>query len=185
MARTAVFGIYSNLDQAEAAVEEIKREGFGKTDVSMLFPRSGGSDDFDFELDNQGFEGASAGAASGAILGCVLGWLIDTGAVAIPSLESYIGHGPILSVLSVAVACAILGGLTGGLAGMGISAYHSFWYNERVKGGRILLSVCCGDLEWTRRARNVLERTGGRDIVGGPDAEGAFARTDPTCVRST
>jgi hypothetical protein len=184
MGNASVFGVYSQLDQAEAAIAEMKQEGFRKSDICILFPRAGSADSA-LELDNRGLEGASAGAACGAGLGSALGWLVGIGIVTIPSLDPYLGHGPIISLLSGAVVSAILGGLLGGLAGMGVSAYRGVRHKGRTEGGKILLSVRCDDGEWTRRARKVLERTGGRDIVGAPALESDFVRTDQDGLRST
>jgi hypothetical protein len=168
MASSAIFGIYSRSDQVEAAVGEMTREGFRKSDISILFPRNGDAEEFALELDNPGLEGASMAAACGAVLGSALGWLVGAGAVAIPGLEPYIGHGPILSLLSDTLIGATLGGIAGGLTGTCISAYQALRCKRRVKDGKILLSVHCDDIEWTRRARHVLERTGGSDIVEPP-----------------
>jgi hypothetical protein len=37
-------------------------------------------------------------------------------------------------------------------------------YEGRVKGGGILLSVHSDDLDWTKRAKKILEQTGAQDI---------------------
>jgi hypothetical protein len=189
MASSAIFGVYSRSDQVEAAVGEMTREGFRESDISILFPRNGDAEEFALELDNRGLEGASMTAACGAVLGSALGWLVGAGAVAIPGLEPYIGHGPILSLLSGtligALIGATLGGIAGGLTGTCISTYQTLRCKRRVKDGKILLSVHCDNIEWTRRARHVLERTGGSDIVGAPEGEDDFATTGPQRVRST
>ena len=50
------------------------------------------------------------------------------------------------------------------LIGMGIPEYEAKRYEGRVKDGGILLSVHSDDSEWTKKAKEVLERTGAQDI---------------------
>ena len=57
-----------------------------------------------------------------------------------------------------------LGGLTGALIGMGIPEYVAKRYEGRVKDGGILLSVHSDDSVWTKRAKEILERTGAEDV---------------------
>lgn len=57
-----------------------------------------------------------------------------------------------------------VGGLTGALVGMGIPEYEAKRYEGRVKDGGILLSVHSDSSEETKRAKEILERTGAQDI---------------------
>jgi len=45
----AVYGIYRTRQMVERAVEELKVAGFRNTDISVLFPESGGTKDFAIE----------------------------------------------------------------------------------------------------------------------------------------
>jgi hypothetical protein len=47
---------------------------------------------------------------------------------------------------------------------MGIPEYEAKRYEGRVKDGGILLSVHSDDSEWTKKAKEVLQRTGAQDI---------------------
>jgi hypothetical protein len=105
--------------------------------------------------------------------------------VAIPALDPYIGHGPILALFSFALISVTLGAIVGGVTGSGISAYQNIWSKRGNKYDQVLLSVRCDDVEWTRRASNVLKRTGGRDILAAPDVDGEFARDGQDSHRST
>ena len=57
-----------------------------------------------------------------------------------------------------------IGGLTGALVGMGIPEYEAKRYEGRVKHGGILLSIHSDDSTWTKRAKEILERTGAQDV---------------------
>ena len=86
------------------------------------------------------------------------------GALAIPGLGPFIAAGPIMATLAGAGVGGAVGGLTGALVGMGIPEYEAKRYEGRVKDGGILLSVHSDSSEETKRAKEILERTGAQDI---------------------
>jgi hypothetical protein len=47
---------------------------------------------------------------------------------------------------------------------MGIPEYEAKRYEGRVKNGGILLSVHSDNSDWTKRAKEILKRTGAQDI---------------------
>src|ERR1700751_216025 len=161
---TAVFGIYSTYEGVESAVDVLKSAGFRNTDISVLFPENTGTKDFAHEKGTKAPEGATAGGTTGAILGGALGWLAGIGALAIPGLGPFIAAGPIVAALAGVGAGGAVGGLTGALIGGGIPEYEAKRYEGRIKAGGILISVHCDDWEWTKRAKDILTRTGAEDV---------------------
>ena len=161
---TAVFGIYPNRTSVESAVDALKAAGFRNTDISVLFPEKTGTKDFAHEKSTKAPEGATTGAGTGAVLGGGLGWLAGIGALAIPGLGPFIAAGPIMAALAGAGVGGAVGGLTGALIGMGIPEYEAKRYEGRVKDGGILLSVHSDDSQWTKKAKEILERTGAQDV---------------------
>ena len=161
---TAVFGIYRNRAGVERAVDALKAAEFRNSDISVLFPENAGTKDFAHEKDTKAPEGATAGAGTGAVLGGGLGWLAGIGALAIPGLGPFIAAGPIMAALAGAGVGGAVGGLTGALVGMGIPEYEAKRYEGRVKDGGILLSVHSDDSQWTKKAKEILERTGAQDV---------------------
>src|ERR1700682_3403028 len=161
---TAVFGIYTDRSSVDRAVEALKTAGFSNNDVSALFPENKGTKDFAHEKNTKAPEGATAGAGTGALLGGGLGWLAGIGALAIPGLGPFIAAGPIMAALAGAGVGGAVGGLTGALIGMGIPEYEAKRYEGRVKDGGILLSVYSDSSDETKRAKEILERTGAQDI---------------------
>jgi hypothetical protein len=77
-----------------------------------------------------------------------------------------------------------LGGIAGGLIGMGIPEYEAKRYEGRVRNGGILLSVHSDSSEWTKRAKQVLERTGAQDISSTAEARADFAKSDRPLPRT-
>jgi hypothetical protein len=175
---TAAFGIYRNRAAVENAVDTLKAENFRNTDISVLFPENEGSKDFAHEKSTKAPEGAATGAGTGAVLGGGLGWLAGIGALAIPGLGPFIAAGPIVAALAGAGVGGTVGGLAGALVGMGIPEYEAKRYEGRVKDGGILLSVHCDDSSWTKKAKEILERTGAEDVSSTGEAGADFDKSD-------
>jgi hypothetical protein len=175
---TAVFGIYSSHSQVESAVDALRAAGFRNTDISVLFPENVGSKDFAHEKGTKAPEGATTGAGTGALIGGGLGWLAGIGALAIPGLGPFIAAGPIMAALAGAGVGGAVGGITGALIGMGIPEYEAKRYEGRVKQGGILLSVHSDNSDWTKRAKEILERTGAQDISSTGEAKADYGKSD-------
>jgi len=178
---TAVFGIYPNRTSVDSAVDALKAAGFRNTDISVLFPDKTGTKDFAHEKNTKAPEGASTGAGTGAVLGGGLGWLAGIGALAIPGLGPFIAAGPIMAALAGAGLGGAVGGVTGALIGMGIPEYEAKRYEGRVKDGGILLSVHSDDSQWTKKAKEILERTGAQDVSS--TGEASSEKADKSVVR--
>ena len=160
----AVYGIYPNRPMVEKAVEELKNAGFRNTDISVLFPESGGTKEFAVEKETKAPEGAATGAGTGAVIGGALGWLTGIGLLAIPGLGPFIAAGPIMAALAGVGAGGVVGGIAGALIGMGIPEYEANRYEGRIKKGGILLSVHADDRDWKDKGKDILKRTGAEDI---------------------
>jgi len=182
---TAVFGIYRDRTSVENAVDVLRQENFRNTDISVLFPENQGTKDFAHEKNTKAPEGAATGASSGAVIGGTLGWLTGIGALAIPGLGPFIAAGPIVAALAGVGVGGAIGGITGALIGMGIPEYEAKRYEGRVKEGGILLSVHCDDSDWTKRAKEILERTGAQDVSSTGEAGADFQRTDKPMPRAS
>jgi hypothetical protein len=177
--KTAVFGIYSTVGQAEGAVETLVREHFSHSDVSVLLPDNQSTKDFAHEKHTKAPEGTTTGVATGGTIGGTLGLLAGIGALAIPGLGPFIAAGPIMGALAGLGVGGAVGGLVGALVGMGIPEYEAKRYEGRVKKGGVLLSVHCDTSEQISRAKDVLKRTGAEDIASaGEEAVGTATARD-------
>lgn len=182
---TSVFGIYTSYEGVENAVDALKSAGFRNTDISVLFPENVGTKDFAHQKGTKAPEGASAGAGTGAVVGGALGWLAGIGALAIPGAGPFIAAGPIMAALAGVGAGGVVGGIAGALIGMGIPEYEAKRYEGRIKKGGILLSVHCDRSEWTKKAKEILERTGAQDVSSSGEASADFQKTDKPMPRAS
>jgi hypothetical protein len=165
MGNKVVFGIYENRASVERAIETFKSSGFRTSDLSVLLPQGTLTDDFAHIKHTKAPEGATTGAGTGMVLGGALGYLVGAGALALTGLAPLIAAGPIVAALAGAGAGAAAGTLTGGLIGLGIPEFEAKRFEGHIKGGGILLSVHADDGEWVDKARDILERTGAKDIA--------------------
>ena len=180
---TAVYGIYPNELTVANGVDALRQTGFRNTDISVLFPDNRGTKDFAHEKNTKAPEGAATGAGSGMMIGGALGWLAGIGALAIPGLGPFIAAGPIMGLLSGMGAGGAIGGIAGALIGMGIPEYEAKRYEGRIRGGGVLLSVHCDESDWVKRATEILEQTGAKDISSSGEASADYAKTDSTTRR--
>ena len=166
----SVFGIYNDGVQAEHGVDELLAHDFRNEDISVLMQDNAGTKDFAHEKHTKAPEGAVAGAGTGVLVRGTLGLLADIGALTIPGLGPFIAAGPIMGALAGAGGGGALGGFIGVLIGMGIPEYEAKRYEGMVRSGGILLSVHCDNSDWVKHAKNILERTGARDIASSSEA---------------
>jgi hypothetical protein len=175
--KTAVFGIYPTIADAERAVDALVLDGFANADISVLLPDNLSSKDFGHEKHTKAPEGTATGATTGGALGGALGLLAGIGALAIPGLGPFIAAGPIMGALAGAGVGGAVGGLVGALVGMGVPEYEAKRYEGRVRNGGVLLSVHCDTSQQITRAKEALKRTGADDIAAaGEEAVGAASR---------
>jgi len=76
-------------------------------------------------------------------------------------------------------------GIAGALIGMGIPEYEAKRYEGRVKNGGILLSVHSDSSDWTKKAKDILERTGAQDISSAGEASADFQKSDKPMPRAS
>jgi hypothetical protein len=162
--KTAVFGIATTYEQAEDIVNQLGREGFSTSDVSVLFPDKKGTREFSHEKGTKAPEGAVVGVGAGGAVGGTIGLLAGIGALAIPGLGPFIAAGPIMAALGGAAAGAAVGGVAGALVGMGIPEYEAKMYEGRLRDGNILIAVHTDDGKQKDCAKAVMKRCGAHDV---------------------
>jgi hypothetical protein len=163
--KVAVFGIYSTRAAVENATDSLVKAGFPTSDISVLLPQSPGAPkEMGTEKATKAPEGAAAGVTTGGVIGGTIGLLAGVGMLAIPGLGPFIAAGPIMAGLAGLGVGGAVGGATGALIGMGIPEFEAKRYEGRLQKGGILLSVHCDTSDEIKRAKEVMERTGGEDI---------------------
>ncbi|MGG1368111.1 general stress protein [Priestia megaterium] len=143
MERTAkrVVGIYKSEQEAIAAVEDLKNQGYATRDISIIGQDHKEVDRVTEETDTEVVDGIATGALTGGALGGLTGLLAGAGALAIPGIGPIVAAGPIAAVLTGAVTGAGVGGLTGALVEIGLSKDEAEYYGNSVKEGNILVLV--------------------------------------------
>jgi hypothetical protein len=149
----------------DTIVRNLKTAGFSSKDISVLMADKSGTKDFAHEHNTKAPEGTAAGVGTGAVLGGTLGWLAGIGMLAIPGLGPFIAAGPIMAALSGAAVGGTVGGLTGALIGMGIPEIEAKRYEGQVKSGSCLISVQSDDSNQTKRAKEIFQQGGAKDIT--------------------
>ena len=181
----ATFGIYGDQVSACEAVDELKRVGFRSTDTSILLQDNLGSKDMGLEKHTKAPEGAAMGAVVGAVIGFALGWLLGTGTFGTISwILPFTGVEPIGTALSGLGAGSLFGLIIGALAGSSIPEYEAKRYAGRIRHAGILLSVHCDNMDWTKRAKDILRQTGAKGIAVGSEEKADFRGSEKPLPRT-
>jgi len=184
LGRVAVFGMYRDGSAVNHTVKALCEAGFRNTDISVLFPETA-KDLVCGKHTDTPEKGVAPGATSGGEVDGSLGWLGRIGPVATASAGRFIAAGPIVAALTTAGGGGILDGLTSTLFGMGIPEYEAKRYEGRVQQGGILLSVDSDNSDWTRKATEILERTGAEDVSSTGEEKADFSNTDNPMLRAS
>ncbi|MBD8038560.1 general stress protein [Solibacillus sp. A46] len=134
-------GYYDTEQEAVAAIEDLKRQGYRSEDISIISKSKTNIDNVSTETGADVAGGAAAGLATGGALGGIGGILLGLGALAIPGVGPIVAAGPIATGLTGLAAGGSIGGLAGAFVGMGISAEEAERYDEEFKAGKILVIV--------------------------------------------
>ncbi|HEY1757440.1 MAG TPA: DUF3341 domain-containing protein [Bryobacteraceae bacterium] len=172
--KTAVFGIYHGVVQAEQTVDRLLASGFSNDDISVLLPDNEGTKEFAHKKDTKAPEGTTTGVVSGGVIGGTLGLLAGIGALAIPGVGPLIAAGPIMGALAGVGVGGTVGGIVGALIGMGMPEYEAKRYEGRIKEGGVLLSVHCDTSDEIKRAKELLKQTGAQDIASAGEASADY-----------
>ena len=175
--KIAVFGLFQERAALESAIDALRAAGFRESDMSALLPDIQATKDLAHEKHTKAPEGAAIGAASGGVVGGTLGLLLGIGALAIPGLGPFIAAGPIMATLAGAGVGGAVGSLTGALVGMGIPEYEAKRYETWLHKGGSLLSVHADDKEWAKKAKDILDRYGAKDVDTRGEAAGTSKKT--------
>ena len=162
--KTAVFGIYNSVAQAERAVDTLVQSGFSSGDISVLLPDNRGSRDFAHQKETKAPEGTAVGVTTGGVIGGTLGVLAGIGTLAIPGVGPFIAAGPIMAGLAGLGVGGAVGGLIGAMVGMGIPEYEAKQYEGKVKNGNILISVHTEDSKERNTAKEIFDRAHAEDV---------------------
>jgi hypothetical protein len=146
-----VVALYDEMIDAQAAVNELVRSGFNRSDISLIASNrwedepvandlSATDSDTITSADQLGAD-VTAGMVTGGALGGLGGVLLGLGALAIPGFGPIIAAGPLVAGLAGAGIGAAVGGLVGALVNWGVPPEEAEIYAESVRRGGILVGL--------------------------------------------
>ncbi len=183
-----VVGLYEDIADAQAAINELVRSGFDRADISLIASdrwtntrdsatsvddamSSDAADTVtDIDVDGDAPGDASqlgndiaAGLAAGGVMGGLGGVLLGIGALAIPGIGPVVAAGPIIAGLTGAGIGAAVGGLVGALVNWGIPPESADLYAESVRRGNILVGLKADESQ-VERAADIMNRHAPIDV---------------------
>ncbi len=130
-------GVFSNIDQARQAIDELKRAGFSDEEIGFL---SRVSETGSTEADVEG--SAATGAISGGVVGGILG---AAAALLIPGFGPAIAGGILAATVGGIALGATAGGIIGALTSLGVSENEASFYQRELEAGRTIVTVKSAD----------------------------------------
>jgi len=183
---STVVGVFDDRQQAQRAVNELRRMGFSEDQIGVAHRDSheGGSvasQAADADDETYASEGAAAGLATGAGVGALWGLGIIAGVL--PAIGPAIAGGTLAAILSSAAAGAAAAGLGGALVGLGLSKEEADYYNTEFEAGRTVVTVSAASR--VDEAESVLRQFGGYDISHRGQTTGAMSGSSTQSTSSS
>ena len=124
---TTVVGLFDNVTQAQAAVQQLRNAGINANDIGVAMRSNdttpaGNTTVADVATTDTGVGGAATGAMTGGALGGLAGLLIGIGAITIPGIGPVVAAGPLGTALASTLVGAGIGAATGGIIGALVDA---------------------------------------------------------------
>lgn len=152
------YRIFSFREQAERAINELRQQGFDK-EISAVHKGEEKRPEDPMITNFTGGDRIADGATGGATIGGLAGLALGAGALAIPGFGPLIAAGPIAAMLSGAAT----GGIAGGLVDYGIPAEKGREFEQRIRQGKMLVSVKADD-DKAEQAARTLRQAGGENV---------------------
>lgn len=165
-----VSAVFDTRAEAERAVSGLRAAGVRDNAISLVAQHEGErattTDGAGHDRDDDDGSSVRTGLGVGMGAGALLGF----GALLIPGVGPFLAAGALAETLGVtagaiatgAVAGSAVGGLAGALKEHGVSEEDSHYYEERIRGGGVFVSVRTADAGIDdEMARDILYRSGG------------------------
>src|SRR5262249_41767892 len=115
---------------------------------------------------------AAEGAATGAAIGAVVGIAAGLACLIVPGFGPVLAAGPLSwaigGAIGTAAAGAVAGGVYGSLHDIGIEKHHALGYEERIRGGGVLMTALLPGFD-PGGIREILSDYGAEDITFAED----------------
>jgi hypothetical protein len=165
-----VAGVFRSYETARGATDELRREGFSREQLSLLWP--GSSEEEIHNIPTAASEQPGVGGAIGGMLGGALGVAggLELGMAATALIP---GVGPVFALGLAGAALLGAGGAVGGAAlgnaaddkaTDGIPSDEVFFYEDALRQGRSVILVRAADNSEEERAHKVLGDAGAESL---------------------
>jgi hypothetical protein len=141
--RSTVVGVFDDHRSADAAINELRRDGFCADQIGVASRRAEGVATEGATATAEEGSHTGTGAAIGVVAGAGVGGLVGLGIVAgvIPALGPVIAGGTLAAILANAAGGAAIGGVIGALTGAGIPEEEAKYYQSEFEAGRTIVTV--------------------------------------------
>jgi len=141
--RNTVVGIFENHNQAQKAVDDLRRAGFKEDQIGIVSHDTSSAGKGGTADQTATGSHAGTGAATGALAGAGIGaaWGIGVLAGLIPAIGPVIAGGTLAALLASAGLGAAAGTVGGMLIGMGVPKEEADYYESEFKAGRTIVTV--------------------------------------------
>ena len=175
MARSVV-GLFPNQEMAERAINDLESAGFDPTHMGIAMRDRRTAQDV---AEEEGITSTAGAITGGLVGGTASALLAAAGALVVPGIGPFLAGG----ILAGALVGGAAGWLIGGLVGLGIPEEEARYYQSRVEGGSVLLTVATPYR--AREAWEIMHRDGAEDLrakgFGGyPDDETGRGDAEPS-----
>ena len=151
MNHNIVSAVFDSHSEAESAVRELRQAGVRDSALSVIARHEGVTSGDYGDADTHEVKEKGEGLIKGALGGAGVGALLGIAALAIPGVGPLAAAGAIAgsAIPEAAAIGAGAGALTGGLSGLltkhGVSDDDASYYEERIHGGGVFVSVDTSD----------------------------------------
>jgi hypothetical protein len=167
-----IVGVFDNADEAEAALRELKADGFSEEDIGMaarqeIIEDAASPEEVEMLAAEENIvKGVSAGALTGAGLGTI--WALGVVAGVLPVVGPFIAGGILAALAAGAAGGALAGGFIGALVGLGIPEHEAARFAEAFHAGHVIVTVRADSRQ--TEALEILNRNGAVNV--GPPQPG-------------
>ena len=158
----SAFGLYTNSQEIEKAIDRLEKNGFARDDISMLAPERSGRHDFVYEQETSLKEGALIGAVAGILILGFAGFLWGMSGRA--GMTDAMLPFWLISTSAGALLGLLFGAAAGTLIGIGTPKSVAKRYGFYLKEGGTVLTVHLKNKDERKRARQILQTTNAQDI---------------------
>ena len=151
---SAAYGMYPEDIALAPIVQTLSQSGFGKEDICMMVSPSHPMATIVREASvfNAGRESSSR----------IMSWLLEFGAVVIPTVGFFIRSQAFFRALLAVQDSPVLCGSSKTLVGLGFSESEAVRFEEQVRDMGVLVYVACGEAAKAASAVEVLRQTGAK-----------------------